>query len=61
METSTYRYVQLLTASFMSEVAIPSHFLYVGAIIDVVNRYNWYIVSNNNDWITLRRNRLYHN
>jgi hypothetical protein len=60
--SSTYTYIQLLSASFMSETAIPSYFLYSADVADAITRYNWYVVSTDSSgWTTLRRNRLYHN
>jgi hypothetical protein len=62
MSSSAYHYIQLLSTSFMNETAIPSYFLYTTEVIDLIQRYNWYIVAtHDNGWTTLRRNRLYHN
>jgi hypothetical protein len=58
--SSVHYYIQLLRTSFVTETAIPTIFLYSPEVIDVVQQFNWVVLSaEQNGWATLRKNITY--
>ena len=53
-------YIQLLRTGFLSETAIPTIFLYSPDVVQVIQQYNWAIISaQQGGWATLRKHIIH--
>jgi hypothetical protein len=54
-------YIQLLRTGFLTETSIPTNFLYLPQVIELLQKFNWAIISaQQGGWALLRKNIIYH-
>ena len=54
-------YINLLRTGFLSETSIPTIFLYSPNIVQVIQQFNWVVISaEQNGWALLRKNISHH-